>query len=129
MLKLGKLSGFFKKLLYKDTMDVYRLQLRKNDDFSSTNEQIVTPVYMGIPCKISNNYHDLPEEDSFLVNPTNAHYSVFCEPTYKIRKGDKLIIHRFDDNKKEVETINQYAGKPSIEINHQEITLVDKEYA
>lgn len=115
--------------MYKDKLDVYRLELKRNDDYSSTNQEIATPIYMGIPCKLSNNFHDLPEEDSFLVNPTNAHISVFCDPMYNIKKGDKLVAHRLDDNGNEVETISQYAGKPSIEINHQEIMFVDRDYA
>lgn len=128
-IKLGKLSKVFKQVMYKDRMDVYHYEIREVAGDSYDAEEEPVPAYLGIPCKISNNFKDLPEEDSFMLNPTNQHLSIFCEPHYDIRKGDKIIIHRLDDNGEEIEQIIEYAGKPNKEITHQEISLVDRRYA
>lgn len=63
--------------MYKDRMEVYRLGLTMGEDFTVSNEQSVQPIYTKIPCKISLNYQDLPEEDSLLINPTNQHIGIF----------------------------------------------------
>lgn len=128
-IKLSELSKVFKKLMYKDRMDVYRFSVQPNNEYSYDNVENAVPVYTGIPCKISNNFKDLPEEDSFMINPTNQHISVFCEPSYNILKGDKLVLHRMDDLGNEVETLTEFAGKPNREISHLEISLVDRRYA
>lgn len=128
-LRLGKLAGILKKVMYQDRMDVYHYQIQEvsGDSYQAEEEPVV--AYLGIPCKISNNFKDLPEEDSYLLNPTNQHLSIFCEPHYDIRKGDKIIVHRMNDNGEEIETITEFAGKPNKEVTHQEISLVDRRYA
>lgn len=129
MLKISGLSKILKVTMYKDKLDVYRSSLKQNDSFTYESSENPVPVYLGIPCRISNNFKDLPEEDSFLLNPTNQHLSIFCENVYDIRKGDKLVAHRLDDNGEEIEVLHEYAGKPNKEITHQEISLIDRKYA
>ena len=128
-IKLSGLSKVFRRLMYKDKMDVYRFSVQPNNEYSYDNVENAIPIYKDIPCKISNNFKDLPEEDSFMINPTNQYVSVFCEPSYKIQKGDKLVLHRMDDLGNEVETFTEFAGKPNVEVTHLEITLVDRQYA
>lgn len=129
MLKLSSLAKFLEQTMYKDRMDVYRLKTVENEGLTYQNIVDPIPIYKNVPCRISNNFKDLPEEDSYMINPTNQHLSVFCNPELVIEKGDKLIIHRLDDNGAEFELLTQFAGKPNREINHQEISLVDREYA
>ena len=67
VIKIGFTRKLFKSLMYKDRMEVYRLGLTMGEDFTVSNEQSVQPIYTKIPCKISLNYQDLPEEDSVAV--------------------------------------------------------------
>lgn len=128
-IKLSRLSKILKKVMYKDKLDVYRYRIQENDGNSYENVQEPLMLYSQIPCKISNGFRDLPEEDSFMLNPTNQHIAIFCEPHWDIRKGDKLILHRLDDEGNEIEQLVEFAGKPNKEVTHQEIQIVDRKYA
>lgn len=79
-IRIGGTRKIFKKYMYKDRFEVYRLTQKENDDFT-VNNQVLEPLYTNEPCKVSLNYQDLPEEDSLLVNPTNQHIGIFVIQT------------------------------------------------
>lgn len=129
VIKIGFTRKLFKSLMYKDRMEVYRLGLTMGEDFTVSNEQSVQHIYTKIPCKISLNYQDLPEEDSLLINPTNQHIGIFCDPSYDIRKGDKIKAYVLDDHGNVLDTYTDYAGRPEKHTSHQQFALVNREFA
>lgn len=127
-IRIGGTRKIFKKYMYKDRFEVYRLTQKKNDDFT-VNNQVLEPLYTNEPCKVSLNYQDLPEEDSLLVNPTNQHISIFCDPKLDIRKGDKIIAYIMDDRGNVLDTFTDFAGRPEKHTSHQQFALVNRGYA
>ena len=107
VIKIGFTRKLFKSLMYKDRMEVYRLGLTMGEDFTVSNEQSVQPIYTKIPCNIG----------------------IFCDPSYDIRKGDKIKAYVLDDHGNVLDTYTDYAGRPEKHTSHQQFALVNREFA
>jgi hypothetical protein len=70
-------------------------------------------------------------KDAELVplNPTNQHIGIFCDPSYDIRKGDKIKAYVLDDHGNVLDTYTDYAGRPEKHTSHQQFALVNREFA
>ena len=88
------LKGILHRMMYHDRADVYRLRVVKAEDGSDDYAEEETPVYEGIPCKLSQYGKEL------TTNKTERAVSVFvdlrlcCDPAVDIRANDRVVVLR-----------------------------------
>ena len=88
------MKGILRRMMYHDRADVYRLRAVKAEDGSDDYAEEETPVYEGIPCKLSQ-YGKDPTTDK-----TERAVSVFiglrlcCDPALDIRANDRIVVLR-----------------------------------
>ena len=109
--------------MYSDEMDVYNLEVVKDDDGTENNSMPVNPTYTSIPCKIS--FKPKPDQSNVMAtanNPINQQVNIFCSPSYKIKKGAKIVTRKMSEAGEVMET---YSGntinKSKMFEGHQEI--------
>ena len=122
-----KLSKFSKLLapMYNDTMTVYRREPAENDDGTTSVKLSQTPVYEDIPCRISTTKADSPNSDADDTNPQYSEIKIFCAPEYNVRKGDKIVAIKKQDDGTTLITYTGTANLPLSFVTHKEIALVE----
>lgn len=122
-----KLSGFSVVLnqLYTDKMSVYRYEESINDDETVSTELSEVPVLTDKPCRISFPSTDNAETTKEDSNPIYLQIKVFCSADLDVRKGDKIIANRLDDNGNIIKSYKGTANLPLQFVTHKEILLVE----
>ena len=122
-----KLSGFSKVLnqLYTDKMSVFRYTETLNDDGTVGTGLVEQPVIEDKPCRISFPSTDNPETTKEDSNPIYLQIKVFCNADLDVKKGDKLIVSRLDDNGNIIKSYKGTANLPLQFVTHKEILLVE----
>lgn len=122
-----KISGF-KSIIsstYTDIMDIYRHVEVMNTDGTSGIQISQMPLYTGIKCRISFENRDASNTISEDTNPINLQIKIFCEPSVDIKKGDKLIVYRNDDNGNIMSSYEGIANLPFVYTTHKEIEITE----
>jgi hypothetical protein len=122
-----KLSKFSKLLtpMYTDIMTVYRTEPKENSDGTTSVKLSETPVYEDIPCRISTTKADNSESTADDTNPQYSEIKVFCAPDYVIRKGDKIVAVKKQDDGTTLITYTGTANLPFAFVTHKEIVLAE----
>ena len=120
-----ELSSFGKMLnsLYSDKMSVLRYKEVLNEDTTVSVEELETPVYTDIPCRISFTSTDNPETTKEDSNPVYLQLKVFCSAEIDVQKGDKIVVQRIK-NGSVIATYKGTANLPLQFVTHKEILLV-----
>ena len=111
------LKGILRRMMYHDCADVYRLRQIQASDGSDDYAEEETPVYEGIPCKLSQYGKEL------TTNKTERAVSVFvdlrlcCDPALDIHANDRVVVLR------EGKRMEFVAGISFPYQTHQEIAL------
>ena len=105
------------RLMYKDTMTVYRVSRVQADDGSDDYEESETPVLSDVPCKLSQYGKDLLMAKTAQAATVHIDLRVCCAPDIDIREQDHLMV------KHQGQTFNLFAGTRFAYPTHQEISV------
>ncbi|WP_303164473.1 hypothetical protein [Mitsuokella multacida] len=105
------------RLMYKDTMTVYRVSRVQADDGSDDYEESETPVLRDVPCKLSQYSKDLLMAKTAQAATVHIDLRVCCAPDVDIREQDRLVV------KHQGQTFELFAGTRFAYPTHQEISV------
>lgn len=105
------------RLMYKDTMTVYRVSRVQADDGSDDYEESETPVLSDAPCKLSQYRKDLLMAKTAQAATVHIDLRVCCAPDIDIREQDRLVV------KHQGQTFELFAGTRFAYPTHQEISV------
>ena len=105
------------RLMYKDTMTVYRVSRVQADDGSDDYEESETPVLSDVPSKLSQYGKDLLMAKTAQAATVHIDLRVCCAPDIDIREQDHLMV------KHQGQTFNLFAGTRFAYPTHQEISV------
>lgn len=111
-MKIGGLKKYL-EVLHKDRMFITRPEKIKDPDGSSRVIIPDTPKYSDVPCRISfGTYSDAdnPNSQTDVNNPIFQQITIFCDPAVDVKKGDKLLLQKMDDDGNIVETYEGMTG-------------------
>ena len=111
------LKGILRRMMYHDRADVYRLRQVQAADGSDDYAEEETPVYEGIPCKLSQYGKDLTTSKTERAVSVFADLRLCCDPAFDIRANDRVVVLR---QGKRMEFV---AGVSFPYPTHQEIVL------
>jgi hypothetical protein len=117
--------GALLETMYVDTMTVYRHTTSTNSDGTTSINLSQDAIYTDIPCRISATKPDNSESSLDDKNPQRAEIKIFCGTQYDIRKGDKIVATKKQDNGTTLITYTGTSNLPLIYVTHVEIMLVD----
>jgi hypothetical protein len=106
-------------------MTVYRRAPAENEDGTTSVKLLEAPVYEDIPCRISATRADNAESTEDDTNPQYSEIKIFCAPDYIIRKGDKVVAIKKQDDGTTLITYTGTANLPLAFVTHKEIALVE----
>ena len=126
-----KLGGFSKILesMFTDKMSIRRYQDVTNDDKTTDIILPDTPLYEGVPCRLSFVSGENPEEKEIDDVPVSNVMKIFCGECVNIRAGDFIKVERFNDDGVVIATYAGKVGLPSKYITHQEVLFFIQESA
>lgn len=110
---------------YTDTMNIYRHTSGENPDGTKSIEKIQSPVYSGVPCRISFLAPDRSESTSEDRNPIYLEVKVFCKADLDIRKGDRVEVKRLNDSGSAMTSYKGIVNMPLTFVTHKELQLVE----
>lgn len=105
------------RLMYKDTMTVYRVSRVQADDGSDDYEESETPALRDVPCKLSQYGKDLLMAKTEQAATVHIDLRVCCAPDVDIREQDRLVV------KHQGQTFELFAGTRFAYSTHQEISV------
>ena len=122
--------GSYRKILestFTDSMDVYRYTtIVDSVDRTSKVSLPETPTYSSIPCRISFNAADNPDDGQYASNPLYLNIKTFCAYNTDIKKGDMLVLRRLDDDGVTVlATYNGTSNMPLSFVTHKELHFLE----
>ena len=111
------LRSILSRLMYKDTMTVYRVSRVQADDGSDDYEEFETPVLCDVPCKLSQYGKDLLMAKTAQAATVHIDLRVCCASDVDIREQDRLVV------KHQGQTFELFAGTRFAYPTHQEISV------
>ena len=124
VMKIGFVGNML-ATMYTDLATIYRHTTTLNADGTTSITLTETAVESDIPCRISFTRADSPETSENDSNPIYLETKIFCGAGVDIRKGDKVVAQRIDENGNAVATYTGIANLPFTYITHQEVLLVE----
>lgn len=124
-ISLAGFGGFLQEFLYRDSLDIYRYTEVTQGDGTTHLVMPSTPLYSGIACRIS---IEQPDSSAFTADDLNRPHlnaKLFCSTTVDIRKGDRVIVKRYNPDESVLATYEGNVGLPFKYPTHQEISLQD----
>lgn len=113
----AKLRGVLDKLMYLDTVAVYRLSQTKSDDGFDDYTESETAVLQDIPCKLSQYGKDMLMSKTAESATVQIDLRLCCAPDVDIRENDHLVVTH------QGQTFNLYAGTRFAYPTHQAISV------
>ena len=114
------LKGVLRRMMYHDRADVYRLRQIEASDGSDDYVEEETPVYEGIPCKLSQYGKSLTTDKTERAANVSIDLRLCCDPAFDIRANDRVVVLR------EGRRMEFVAGVSFPYPTHQEIGLKRK---
>ena len=111
------LKGILRRMMYHDRADVYRLRQIEASDGSDDYVEEETPVYEGIPCKLSQYGKSLTTDKTERATNVFIDLRLCCDPAVDIRANDRVVVLR------EGRPMEFVAGVSFPYPTHQEIVL------
>ena len=105
------------RMMYKDTMTVYRLSRVQADDGSDDYEESETSVLNDVPCKLSQYGKDLLMAKTAQAATVHIDLRVCCAPDIDIREQDRLVV------KHQGQTFELFAGTRFVYPTHAEVSV------
>ncbi len=109
-------KAYLRRMMYLDRADVYRLRAVKAEDGSDDYAE-ETPVYEGIPCKLSQYGKDPTTAKTERAMSVFIDLRLCCDPTVDIHANDRVVVLR------EGRRMEFVAGISFPYPTHQEIAL------
>ena len=110
-------KAYLRRMMYLDRADVYRLRQIEASDGSDDYAEEETPVYEGIPCKLSQYDKILTTDKTERATNISIDLRLCCDPALDIRANDRVVVLR---QGKRMEFV---AGVSFPYPTHQEIAL------
>lgn len=88
------LKGILRRMMYHDRVDVYRLRAVKAEDGSDDYAEEETPVYEGIPCKLSQYGKSLTTDKTERATNVFIDLRLCCDPAVDIHANDRVVVLR-----------------------------------
>lgn len=110
-------KAYLRRMMYHDRADVYRLRAVKAEDGSDDYAEEETPVYEGIPCKLSQYGKELTTTKTERAASVFIDLRLCCDPVVDIRANDRIVVLR------EGRRMEFVAGISFPYPTHQEIAL------
>lgn len=88
------LKGILHRMMYHDRADVYRLRQIQASDGSDDYAEEETPVYEGIPCKLSQYGKSLTTDKTERATNVFIDLRLCCDPVLDIRANDRVVVLR-----------------------------------
>lgn len=123
-MKLSSFGELFESM-YVDTMTVYHYVASTNADGTTSTKRSQIAAYTNIPCRISATRPDNSESSLVDKNPQRSEIKVFCSTKYDIRKGDKIVASKKQDDGSVLITYTGTSNMPLKYVTHIEAVLVD----
>lgn len=117
--------GSLLALTYTDKMNIYRHTSQLNSDGTKSTKLIQTALSTDLACRISFTAKDPSESSAEDINPIYLEVKVFCGPKVDVKKGDKLVVHRLDDDGTVLATYTGIVNMPLSFVTHKELHLVE----
>lgn len=120
------LAGFGKihKILYSDTMTVYRRQEVLNPDGTTDIDIEQTAIYVDVPCRLSfTRSYDRADGKQVDANYIDVQPTIHCSPDIITRSGDYCVLNRCDDKGSTMKIFKGNLGDSRWYSDHQEIVL------
>jgi hypothetical protein len=111
--------------LYSDKMSITRLQEVVGADGTTNVIESDEPLYKDIACRISFSSVDNPDGITDSNNPQHLQIKVFCDPNIDVKKGDTLVVERFNEDGSSLASYKGTANLPLSYVTHKEILLVN----
>ena len=111
------LKGILRRMMYHDRADVYRLRQVQAADGSDDYAEEETPVYEGVPCKLSQYGKELTTIKTERAVSVFVDLRLCCDLVVDIRANDRIVVLR---QGKRMEFV---AGVSFPYPTHQEIAL------
>lgn len=111
------LKGILRRMMYHDRADVYRLRQIQASDGSDDYVEEETPVYEGIPGKLSQYGKSLTTDKTERATNVFIDLRLCCDPAVDIRANDRVVVLR------EGKRMEFVAGISFPYPTHQEIVL------
>lgn len=124
MIKLAKF-GKLLEVTYNDKFTVWRHQDVNNDDGTTSSKLKEVAEIINKACRVSTTRPDQAQSTKDDTNPKYAELKVFTSPSHNVRKGDKLVAIKYQDDGTILTTYRGTCNKPMVYPTHQEIVLVD----
>ena len=106
-----------RQVMYKDRAIVYRKEKTKGKNGFCDQREAETPVYDGIPCKLSQYGRSLTADKAERATNIGLDLRLCCDPEYEILENDRVtVLHQG-------QTFNLFAGSRFAYPTHQEISL------
>jgi len=122
-IKIGSYQKYI-EMTYIDEMDIYPLTLVRKANNSTANIISPTASVTAQSCKIS--FKPKPDQSDVMAsanNPINQQINVFCSPIVPVKKGDKLVLRKMNEDG--VTVMATYSGNtnnnPKMFQGHQEL--------
>ena len=110
-------KAYLRSVMYLDRADVYRLRQIEASDGSDDYAEEETPVYEGIPCKLSQYGKSLTTDKTERAVSVFIDLRLCCDPAVDIRANDRVVVLR------EGRPMEFVAGVSFPYPTHQEIVL------
>lgn len=118
----------FKNILssfYTDELEFYGRVKSEKSDGTTSSKISKEPLQKNIPCRISFESEDNPNNFTEEANPTRLRFKIFCSNEVTISKGDKIVAYKKDGQGNILKTYSGTANLPLVYETHLEIA-VDK---
>ena len=88
------LKGILRRMVYHDRGYVYRMRAVKADGGSDDYAEEETPVYEGIPCKLSQYGKSLTTDKTERATNVFIDLRLCCDPAVDIHANDRVVVLR-----------------------------------
>lgn len=118
-MRLGDFAGII-TTMFSDTMDITRYIDKENDDGTTETVLSDTPIYSGVPCRISFSSEENPGDTDIDNTPVKLSPKIFCKVGVDLQTGDYITVKRLNDDGEVIATYSGKVGMPAVYTSHKE---------
>lgn len=103
--------------MYQDTATVSRLVSQKQPNGVTKQVLVAVEGMDNLPCRISSETMDKPDDQTETVNPVVVMHKLFCAPQWAFTPGDSITVTHLG------KVAEYLAGEAMVYTSHQEVLL------
>lgn len=110
-----------------DKIDIFRKISIENPDGTTSETSDLTPLYSNIPCHISFEQLDYPDDNTKQTRPVNKVVKINCTVTTDLQNGDLIKAYKLSNDGNTIETYTGVIGEPSTSMSRKTAEMRIKE--